>query len=380
MKKIVVFSSKGGGGHTAVAKALQEYLDSTYQIEVANIFTDVLAPLDWLQSVTFGKASSEVVYNFCIARKWYSFLNRYSMAGSWYFQLLRAQTERLINAYLDEQKPDLIISVIPLVNNIILDIAQKRNIPFLLIPTDLDISIFIKNIQNPDYLNFKIALAFEDETTQKKLTQAKIPEHAGVTTGFVLRADFFEHKEKKQIKSFYAIPPDKPVILLLLGAEGSQAICAFAQQLTLITCPVHILVCIGKQQHLKACVEAISFPSHISFSVIEFTDHISDLMAITDLFISKSGSVSVNEAVYMNVPMILDATSDVLKWEKYNHEFITENKFGSSIAEFEKLPGLITQLLTNRVELDAYKQNLTLFDKKHGGHQIKKMIENILNS
>ncbi|MDR3550318.1 MAG: glycosyltransferase, partial [Candidatus Babeliales bacterium] len=112
----------------------------------------------------------------------------------------------------------------------------------------------------------------------------------------------------------------------------------------------------------------------------EFTPRISDLMAISDLLITKSGSVSVNEAIYMNLPMILDATSNVLKWEQYNHTFIVQNNFGKVIKDFNALPDVITNLLFDRTELNSYKNSLMNFNKNHGGQQIQKIVQTILNN
>lgn len=380
MKKVVVFSSKGGGGHVAVTNALQQYLKDDYSIETNNIFTQVLGPLDFLSRSTGGKISAENIYNICIARKWYSFLNGYHTMGGWFYYLLQTKAQTLIHQYLDEQKPDLIVSVVPLINNIILDVAQKRNIPFLLIPTDLDISSFLTNINQPNYKKFKLAIPFDDHVIQKKISSAKIPDQSCVTTGFLLRPDFFEEKDSAPIKFGYGVPEKKPTILLLLGAVGSCAIYRFVEQLARVQYPCHILICIGKQVQLKTKIASIEFPNHISYTIVEFTQRISDLMAISDILITKSGSVSVNEALYMNLPMILDATSNVLKWEQYNHTFITQNNFGKIVKNFNELPDIITDLLLDRTELNSYKDNLINFNKKHGGKQIQKVVQTILNN
>ncbi|MDR3550470.1 MAG: glycosyltransferase, partial [Candidatus Babeliales bacterium] len=314
MKKVVVFSSKGGGGHVAVSNALQQYLNDDYSIETNNIFTQVLGPLDFLSRSTGGKVSAENIYNICIARKWYSFLNGYHKMGGWFYYLLQKKAQTLIHQYLDEQKPDLIVSVVPLINNIILEVAKQRSIPFLLIPTDLDISSCLTNINQPVYEKFKIAIPFDDKAIQEKISSARIPDQSCVTTGFLLRPDFFEEKDSTPIKFGYGVPEKKPTVLLLLGAVGSHAIYSFVEQLARVEYPCHILICIGKQIQLKTKIESLEFPNHVSYTIVEFTPRISDLMAISDLLITKSGSVSVNEAIYMNLPMILDATSNVLKW------------------------------------------------------------------
>src|ERR1700722_3478593 len=136
MKKITIFSSSDGGGHTAVAHALCAYLDSHYQVEVTNVFSQMLRPLDFAQSLSKGKFSGEDFYNFCMAKKWYQVLNIYYRLGSTYYQLFNKKVVSIIRQHLEEKQPDLIISVVPLVNHCILKIAKERNIPFLLIPTD----------------------------------------------------------------------------------------------------------------------------------------------------------------------------------------------------------------------------------------------------
>ena len=52
-------------------------------------------------------------------------------------QLRHKEIQQLLHDYFIQTKPSLIISVIPLINNIILDAAQELNIPFMMVPTDL---------------------------------------------------------------------------------------------------------------------------------------------------------------------------------------------------------------------------------------------------
>ena len=379
-KKIVIFSSYGGGGHTAVANALTGYLNNEYEIVVSNMFTDTLLSLELLRRISKGRYGAEDIYNFLIARKCYRLLNLYYKVGSWYFKWRQKRVCQEIEKFLQQHSPDLIISVMPIVNDSILATSQKLNIPFLLIPTDLDISSFITRINTPSYERFKIALAFEDHAIIEKITTAHIPLNSCITTGFVLRPDFFEHKDLSLIKHTYHVPEKKPTILLLLGAVGSHAIYSFVQQLLLISHPCHLLICIGKQTHLQEKIETLPFPAHISYTVIHFTDRISDIMAIADVLITKSGSVSVNEALYMNLPMLLDATSPLLTWEQYNHSFIVEHNFGNIIHDVDTLPAIITHLLLHPQLLQTYKRNIINFNKKHGGLQVQQIIHEILNT
>jgi processive 1,2-diacylglycerol beta-glucosyltransferase len=284
----------------------------------------------------------------------------------------------LIEQYIDEQKPDVIISAVPFINDLVLEIVQERNIYFLLIPTDFDIATFLYHIKQPHYEKFMIALPFEDKRIFSYLEAAKIPHKNYRITGFVVRPDFFEIKNLQLIRSRYDVTDNKPVILLMFGAVGSRELSLFVKKLRHVTQPLHILICIGKQEYMIDKINSLTFPEHISKTVVGFTQHVSDLMAISDLIITKSGTVTVAEALYMNLPLILDGTSEVLKWERYNHTFIEHHGFGISLKQRSELPHRVDRLLKNRSELVIYKKNLMNFNKKNGGLEIKSYIDTII--
>ncbi|MDR3550469.1 MAG: glycosyltransferase [Candidatus Babeliales bacterium] len=378
MKKIVIFSSYGGGGHTAVANALSSYLKDEYEIVTTNIFSQVLAPLDLMQTVSSGRYTGEDIYNYLMPRKYYGLINLYYKLGAWYFKFRQKKVRKNIEDFLQMHKPDIVISVIPIVNYSVLAVTQKLNLPFLLIPTDLDITTFIAGIKAPTYDQFKIGLAFEDDEARIRLAEAQIPLDVSIVTGFVVRPDFFQTKDIAQIKKEFDVPEGKPVVLLMLGAVGLQSLLSFSKQLSNIESSAHILICTSRQEAIKKSIDALTFPAPLSKTTIGFTSRISDLMAISDIFITKSGSVSVCEAMYMNLPMILDATTDLLAWEKANHRFVKRHHFGTIIEDQDKLAGMVTEMLKNPELCNEYKARLTLLEKKYGCEEIKLIIASMI--
>ena len=101
-------------------------------------------------------------------------------------------------------------------------------------------------------------------------------------------------------------------------------------------------------------------------------------MRVSDLFVTKSGSVSVNEAIYAQLPMLLDGTSSVLQWEQFNHRFIKKNQLGTIIKRAYTIPSLVTLMLTNKAYSETIKKHLAAFDKKNPEQEIKLLVKNIL--
>lgn len=377
-KRILIFSSRGGGGHISAMNALEQYLKNDFCVGHAFIFTDVLGYMDPAQKLLNGKVSGEDWYNFLIKRKWYQLINITYNFGSWYYNFCQKAVLPMLEEYITMHKPDLIISVIPLINNLILKVAQKMNIPFLLVPTDLDATIATNGINNPQYDKFYLALSYEDRAILNSLKRNNINEKYIYYVGFPVKKEFFEPRNYRAIKKEFGIAEEKPVILLLMGGQGSHELYTFSRQLAKLKIPAHLIIVLGKSEHLRRSVQNINFPSHISLTILGFTDRIPDLMLISDLLITKSGSVSVNESLYAQLPLLLDGTSPALNWEQFNHRFIKQNQLGAIIKRPYNIPGMVTSLLVNKQHYAYIKDNLAKFNKKNTEQEIKLLVRQIL--
>ncbi len=377
-KKILIFTSGGGGGHISVSNALIDYLKDDYHIGSVFMFADVLSKVDPVQTMFGKRFTGEDWYNNLIKRKWNFVLNVFYTFGTRYYGANKSRIVYILKKYLQNNKPDLIISVVPLVNDSVLEAAKQLDIPFLLIPTDLDATMFIQRIKKPTYDKFHLALSYDDPEICRTVCPAQLNDEQVSIVGFPVKPGFFEPRNQNTTRKELDIPPNKPVILILMGAQGSEEIYEFSKQLSRLKIPAHLLIAIGRSEHLRVPLQKIKFPSNITYSIIGFTDQIPNLMAVSDLFITKSGSVSVNEALYSNLPQLLDGTSLVLEWEKFNHKFIKSHNFGDVITRHSKIVPMVTDLLTNQEKLDGMKKSLKEFDKKNTPDEIRLLIRKIL--
>ncbi len=378
-KKIIIFTSLGGGGHTTTAQALSDYLSDTYDIQISCIFNTILGKIDPVKMVAFGKLSGEGGYNFFATRGFYNTLNWIHKIGSWYMRQRTKTITKLILRFLKQEKPDMVISVIPFVNGDILRAAQTLDIPFLLIPTDLDATTFLSGIHNPQYKKFLLVQAFNDPKIKKITSLAAISDKQITITGHPLRIKFATPADVTLIKKKFNIPDNKPVALVLLGSCGSTTMYQVAKLLAQVSQPLHVLFCLGRHTKIYKKIEQIPLPPHISLSFAGFTDKIADLMYCADFFITKSGSLSVIESIYMELPMILDATKPLIKWEQFNHPFVVQHQFGVQMKNYNELPQIVEKFLLNKSYYQQMKTKLKTFEKKDGCQEIKKLVVAILS-
>lgn len=377
-KKIIVFTSSGGNGHISATKALQTYLSDEYEIQPVYIFEEVFKGVDPAATLTFGTITGEDIYNFFLRRRHYQILNKIYRLGTWYFGIRSKSMLKLLIAFLDKQKPDLIVSVIPVVNDIILAACKDLKIPFLLIPTDFDVSSFLVRIHQPSYDKFALTLGSNDPLVLKTIANAAINPEQVVFAGLPMRKDFFETKDIGILKKQFGVPEGKPVIVIMMGGQGNTSILAFAKQLATLPISAHIIFCIGRNSSIASTIKNIHFAPYLSITVLGFTERISDLLAMADLLITKSGSVSFAEGITMKVPMILDATAPLLYWERLNHTLLTTHNWGVCLKKVTDLNQAILAILGDRVKYEYVKQNIAAFTTHRLDQEIKPIIQKLM--
>lgn len=378
-KRIVIFSSTGGGGHTAVSKGLKHYLKNEYDITIVNIFQEVLSSVDTLDMLTFGMISGEDFYNFCLRVRWTNLVGHFVRAGCSYFAFRQKTIENLIADYFSSEKPDLIISVIPTVNAALLAVSERLDIPFLVLTNDLDTTNYVTGIQNPSYKKFRYTLPFDDPVLLEKIKQAGITKAHVVITGFPLRPEFFVAKDTLGIKKDFGVHPRRPVVMIFMGGAGSNATYRYVRKLTKMGLPFHILACLGRNENLKRNIQKILLPPHVSITIIGFTDRIADLMAIADVIITKPGPGSLCEALQSNVPMILDRTSATIWWEELNVNFMLNRGFAEVITDFNDLITVFPKYITNKAFREEVKQRMRDFKRERFNLKIKPLISDMIS-
>ncbi len=379
-KKIIILTSFGGGGHSAASEAMKDYLHADYDVQLCHAFTEILFSIDPFKFLTFENYSSEQMYNALLPGKHVLLLKWIYGIGTWYLQSQKEKIMALLRNYFTTTKPDLIISVIPIINNMVLNVAQELNIPFVLMPTDLDVTPYIIGIADLAYEQFYLCLPFNDPDIMQPIRNAHIPDSHIHILGSPLRRDFFLLKNKHDLQQKYRINGNKPTVMLLMGSLGSDDIKQYTAQLTTLQQSFNLIVCVGKNEKSKKDLAQLFVPNHIDLFIIGFTKNIADYMQLSDLLITKSGTLSICEALYMNLPLFLDATSTPISWEEFNHHFIKKHLFGTSITEHNMVAPLIARVLENKDKLIAYKNKIEKLDKKDFAQELKKLVKDILKN
>lgn len=363
-KTVLILSSKGGGGHIAAANTLQNFVGEKYDLKI-------VYPIDQLR--IWGIPSGEQLYNMMLRNGWIrsmNFIVRHIAPPV--FRARLSKLEKIIGSYINTYRPDLVISLIPFVNYPATEAARKKDVPYLLITTDNDLRNWAFELEKVKHSHFKVTIGADLPTTRDILLEKNIPENAIETIGLPLRPEFITQKDKAKIREEFHCPANKEIILIMMGGAGSNTAYEYAEKIGAMPLGIHLIVIAGRNRTLKKDLERIELHPSNTISIFGFTDRVADLMAISNMIITKPGPGTINEAIAMKLPILIDNTDISLFWERANVDMVMKYGIGKRIKEFDEVEGLLKFYLKDPQAKEEIDLSFTLvppnqFHLKIGG-------------
>ena len=370
-KTLLVLSSKGGGGHIAASLTLKKLLEKEFDIHV-------IYPIDQLR--IWGIPSGEQFYNSMLQSGWtrsMNFIVRHLAPRL--FSSRENKVENIIDSSIDCYQPDLVISLIPFINYPASEAARKRQIPYLLVTTDNDLRNWVLGLEKLKHPDFQVTIGSDLATSRELLLKKNIPETAIKTIGLPLRPEFTLGKDEKKIREEFAIS-DKPVILIMMGGAGAGKAYDYAKKIGQIDLSSHLIVLLGRNEKLRKDLEKISLHPSNSMTILGFTDRVADLMAISQLIITKPGPGTISEAIAMKLPILVDNTDKLLFWERINVELVLQYGIGERIMHSSQVPYLIESYLQDTEIKEQLHHCFGSIPPNHFHIRIREIIEEMIAS
>jgi processive 1,2-diacylglycerol beta-glucosyltransferase len=347
---MLVFTCGGGQGHISATKSLGQNAYNKFHMLVADTLEDTLAPSDLLKKIHLN-FSHEKLYNYLLKHEKFKLLKLVTSGGSIFYSMQQKKIEQLIRLEVLKQKPNMLISCIPLMNSMILNIAKEFNLPLIIVSTDLDTKEFIKGM-NPrscdlNYPHYRLALAYEDPD-MRAIAEKVLPKDKIHVTGFPVRAPFNEEFSDEKIvkmRQKYGVDKKDRVVLIMMGGNAGLVIEQYAEILATITeeefttldttnTPITVICLCGNpkvaadQKMCERINQLAAKCQSIQIKGIPSSPEVAELMSISDVIITKPGGCTTNEALIKKLPMIFHAPFALMEWEVFNMQFSIKNHMG----------------------------------------------------
>jgi 1,2-diacylglycerol 3-beta-galactosyltransferase len=346
--RILILMSDTGGGHRASAQALKagfEHLyGSKYQIDIVDLWTH---HTPWPYNEFPKSYSFMVKYPFIWRTNFTITQPRFVHVPL--STIMQAVCGPSISAAFDKYKPNLIISVHPLMQHVPVNVLKRRiesglqdpNTRFATVVTDLT------TCHNTWFYNGVDRCFVATEESKQQALRLGMDGNKLRVYGLPIRPAFSHGlPPKATLKKRLGLDPKKPCIILMAGGEGmgplEKTVNAVSQQ---IGARAQLVVVCGRNAALVERLRAKSYPEGMNVNIQGFVTNMPDFMGASDIIITKAGPGTISEALICGLPLVLNAF--VPCQEEGNIPYVTENNVGVFETKPKNVASIIKSWLEN---------------------------------
>ncbi len=333
MKKILIVSVKAGAGHLKAAEAVEVAFRKYYpEIEVRNV--DLLDYSTDLIKYLYGKMYLDVVKTipelYAYSYKHYESSKKFikprflidKFNFSDFFELM------------EKFDPDVVVATHFISEAISENYRRKRRKRFRIAVTLTDYEF------HPVWLVSNVDLYFTaTEEVKKSLLFYGVPDEKIIVSGIPVHPKFSEEKERPPLLIKYGLNARSPVLLISAGSFGVTPLGEVIAEFGSIKDEFQMMVVCGNNAKLKKELEMKQASEPRLKQVFGFVDFMDELMASSDLMITKPGGITVSEGLATGLPMIL--IEPIPGQEEANADYLAERGAG---VKARSLPLLLYKL------------------------------------
>ncbi len=340
--RILLISASAGAGHVRAAQALEK--------TAAFVFPD-----DDVQHVDILDFTGSV-YRKAYARSFLAMVNHapalwgylYAKSdrvpsGKGFPQRLVRFFDRLefdpFRRFVREFRPDVVVATHFLPCQVFAPSRTRGRdrFPLAVVVTDFDVHAYW--VQKTADLFFVASDELRARLSDHGLDAGRI-----AVSGIPISPAFAKSHDVARIRESLALQEGLPTVLVMSGGGGvgspEEAVAA-----VLDGPPVQVLAVAGRNTELKSQLEALRVPKGSLLRVFGFVSTIEELMAVSNLAVTKSGGLTTSECLAMGLPMVI--RDPIPGQEERNADFVLEAGAGVKANGLASLRFKVRELLGN---------------------------------
>ncbi len=376
MGPVLLFTIDAGGGHRAAARALLAAAEETgapFRLEVES-FQQVLLPLDVLRRVS--GVSLEEGYNLLLRRHWSVLMVPLLRALHGAIRLRRrAILGSLVPWLRARPRPAAVVSVMPNFNGILREAIARAHpgVPLVVVLTDL-----------ADYPpRFWIEpgvdrVVVATEEAERQAARIGVPAtRVSRVSGMVLHPRFYRCAEaaaRESVRRELGIGGGRFAVMMLFGGKGSPEMHPLASRLLSSDPGLHVVAVCGENPRLLERLASLDAEAEGRLTRLGFTDRVAELLAASDLLVTKPGPGSLAEAFHQRVPVVVVRNLHTIPQERFNTDFVRARGLGRVVGHWREIPPAVAALQRAPTECAAMRERLAALPPNRAVYEVLDVI------
>jgi hypothetical protein len=370
--EVLLFTIDAGGGHRAAARALAAAAEETgapFRFRVLS-FQQTLLPLDVLKRAT--GVSLEDAYNLILRRRANALmvpLLRLMHAG---IRVRRRALVRTLAAWLRERpRPAAVVSVFPNFNGVMRDAVREAipGTPLVVVLTDL--ADFPPRFWVEPGLD-RVVVGTDEAREQAEAIGIPAARVSRVS-GMVLHPRFYRGggpEARAPARAELALGDGDFAVTLLFGGKGSPEMAPLAQRLLATEPCFRVIAICGENPALFERLAPVEAGAGGRLLRLGFTDRVAEILAASDLLVTKPGPGTLSEAFHQHVPVVVTRNVHTIPQERFNTDFVRDRGLGLVVPHWREIPAVAQRLFRDAAGRAATRDRIAALPPNRAVYEV----------
>ena len=369
-KKVLITYATYGSGHKTVANYIYDYLNkhSNYEIKIIDLM-DYENIIGLISKKAFEQNFKSQFSSLMFSVTYALFDNKTATIP--YKQITKAifKNKKLQNDII-EFNPDLLISS-HFFGNIILGMLNKKkltNCKIISIITDYrSHEMWLKDEKSMD------GIIVSNDIVKQELINKKINPKKIYPYGIPIKENFSDINNIDDVKKKYAVDNGNKTFLFFAGGSaGSSFSYKYFKRLLEEQLDINVIYVCGKNESIQRKADKlVKKYNYKNVKVIGFSNEVNNLLAISDVVITKPGGISITECLESKKPMILIPGNG--GQEIYNAKFVCKNGYGLNSKTPRKFIKNVNKLVKRKTLIYSMNKKLNKYNNNKSVEKIYKL-------
>lgn len=357
MKKILIFYGAYGGGHLSAARSIKNYLETNYKdceilmldcVEYINKYLNKISTTAYKEMAKKAPWMWKKVYN----NSEHGALAKISTTSN---KLM----SRKLNTVLQEFRPDLVISTHPFSNQMCTNLKKNKKIKCKIATVLTDMAPHSQWTINSEYMDYFFV---SNKEMKEALSDSGIADFKIFVTGIPLSEKFKYTFDLDSIYNDFGLDKNETTVLFFAGGEfglGRKRTSLVFRALIRLCKNYQVVAISGKNKKIYAKFKNLveTYGASDRVKVLEFTDKVPELMAISSFVITKPGGLTTSESLVSGDPLVL--INPIPGQEEENAEFLVRNNVAIWIKKEDNIARVLKNIYRHPEKIEEMRANIS---------------------
>lgn len=167
-----------------------------------------------------------------------------------------------------------------------------------------------------------------------------------------------------------------PVVLVMGGGMGPAPLDKVVEVLEVCGLPLQVLAVAGHDQRMRQRLEQLRSKLALDLHPLGWTDTVPELMAVSELLITKPGGLTSAEALAIGLPMVL--THPIPGPEERHLRYLEQHGVAVHARKTDEIPRLVSRLLNSPARLEDMARRAREMARPDAAHAISQVARAML--